>query len=78
MVVQRHPYAKEYHLINDRCDVELSIEDAERQKRNLVFTGGAKNVYPSRNDPVPPLRTFNAFFVNSAHKIRLQEHLFEE
>ena len=25
MIVQRHPQSKEYHLINDRCDVELSI-----------------------------------------------------
>ena len=71
MGVQRHPYAKEYHLINHHFDVELSIEDAEHQKRNLLFIGGAKNVYPYRNDPVPPLRTFNAFFVNSANKIRL-------
>ena len=65
-------------MINDRYDVELSIKDAEHQKRNLLFIGGAKNVYSSRNDPVPPLRKFHAFFVNSANKIRLQEYLFEE
>ena len=78
MIVQRHPQSKEYHLINDRCDVELSLKDAEHQKRNLLFIGGAKNVYPSRNDPAPQLRTFNAFFVNSANKIRLQGYRFEE
>ena len=78
MMVQWHPHAKEYHLINDRYDVELPIKDEDRQKRNLLFIGGAKNVYPSRNDPVPPLRKFNAFFVNAANKIRLQEYLFEE
>ena len=78
MIVHRHPHAKAYRLINDLYDVELSIKDAEHQKRNLLFIGGTKNVYPSRNDPVPPLRKFNAFFVNSANKIRLQEYLLEE
>ena len=78
MIVQRHPQSKEYHLINDRCDVELSIKDAEHQKRNLLFIGGAKNDYPYRNDPIPQLRTFNVFFVNSANKIRLQRYRFEE
>ena len=78
MIVQRHPHAKEYHLINDRSYVELSNKDAEHQKINLLFIGGAKNVYLSRNDLVPLLRKFNAFFVNSANKIRLQEYLFEE
>ena len=65
-------------MINDRYDAELSITDEDRQKRNLLFIGGAKNVYPSRNDPVPPLRKFNAFFVKAANKTRLQEYLFEE
>ena len=62
MRVQQHPHAKEYHLINDHYDVELSIKDAEHQKRDLLFVGGAKNVYPSLNDPVPPLRKFNENF----------------
>ena len=48
MIVQQHTDAKEYHLINDRYDVESSIKDAEHQKRNLLFIGGAKNVYPSQ------------------------------
>ena len=59
MIVQRHPHAKEYHLINHHYDVESLIKDAEHQKRNLLFIGGAKNVYPSQNDPVSPLRKFN-------------------
>ena len=69
MIVQRHPHAKEYYLLNDRYDVELPIKDAEHQKINLLFIGGAENVHPSRNDPVSPLRKFNAFFVNSANEI---------
>ena len=48
MIVQQHTDAKKYHLINDRYDVESSIKDAEHQKRNLLFIGGAKNVYPSQ------------------------------
>ena len=78
MIVQQHPHAKENHLINDRCDVELSIKDGEHQNRNLLFIGGAKNVYLSWNDPGPTLREFNRFFVNSANKICFQEYLFEE
>ena len=48
MIIRQHTDAKEYHLINDRYDVESSIKDAEHQKRNLLFIGGAKNVYPSQ------------------------------
>ena len=51
MIVQQHTDAKKYHLINDRYDVESSIKDAEHQKRNLLFIGGAKNVYPSQKWP---------------------------
>ena len=78
MIVQQHPHAKENHLVNDRCDVELSIKDGEHQNRNLLFIGGAKNVYLSWNDPGPTLRKFNTFFVNSANKIRFQEYLLEQ
>ena len=34
IILQRHPNAMEYHLVNDRYDVELSIKDTEHQKRN--------------------------------------------
>ena len=37
IIVQQHPHAKKYLLINDRNDVELSIKDAEHQKRSLLF-----------------------------------------
>ena len=34
IILQRNSNAMEYHLVNDRYDVELSIKDTEHQKRN--------------------------------------------
>ena len=78
IVIQRYPNALEYHLINDRYDVELSIKDAEHQKRNSMFVGGSRNIFPSSNLAVPPPRKFNSFFGNAGNKIRLQEFWFME
>ena len=49
MNLQRHLNAIEYHLVNDRYDVELSIKDAEHQKRNSMFLEGSRNIFPSSN-----------------------------
>ena len=78
IILQRHPNAIEYHLVNDRYDVVLSIRDAEHQKRNLIFLEGSKNIFPSSNLAVPPTRNFNSFFGNAKNKIRLQDFLFKE
>ena len=37
IIHQCHLNATEYHLVNDRYDVELSVKDAENQKRNAMF-----------------------------------------
>ena len=78
IILQRHPNAIEYHLVNDRYDVELSIKDAEHQKRNSMFLEGSRNIFPSSNLAVPPKRNFNSFFGNAENKIRLQDFLFQE
>ena len=49
IILQRHPNAIEYHLVNDRYYVELSIKDAEHQKGNSVFLEGSRNIFPSNN-----------------------------
>ena len=49
MILERHLEATEYHLINDRYDIDMSIKDAEHKKRSALFIGGAKNVFPSAN-----------------------------
>ena len=76
--LQHHPNAIEYHLVNDRYDVELSIKDAEHQKRNSMFLEGSRNIFPSSNLAVLLARTFNSFFGNAKNKIRLQDFLFKE
>ena len=73
IILQRHPDAVEYHLVNDRYDVELSIKDAEHQKRNSVFLEGSRNIFPSSNLAVAPARNFNSFCGNAKKKIRLQD-----
>ena len=78
IILQRHPNAIEYHLVNDRYDVVLSIKNAEHQKRNLIFLEGSKNIFSSSNLAVPPTRNFNSFFGNAKNKIRLQDFLFKE
>ena len=76
--LQQHPNAIEYHLVNDRYDVELSIKDAEHQKRNSMFLEENRYIFPSSNLVVPPARNFNSFFENAKNKIRLQDFLFKE
>ena len=71
--LQRHPDAVEYHLVNDRYDVELSIKHAEHQKRNSVFLEGSRNIFPSSNLAVAPARNFNSFCGNAKKKMRLQD-----
>ena len=78
IILQHHPNAIEYHLVNDRYDVKLSIKDAEHQKRNSMFLEGSRNIFPSSNLAVPPRRNFNNFFGNAENKIRLQDFLFKE
>ena len=39
-ILQRHPNATEFHLLNDRYDMDLSIKDAEHKKRSALFIGG--------------------------------------
>ena len=73
IILQRHPDAVECHLVNDRYDVELSIKDAEHQKRNSVFLEGSRNIFPSSNLAVAPARNFNSFCINAKKKIRLQD-----
>ena len=77
IILQRHPNAIDYHLVNDRYDVELSIKDAEYQKRNSMFLEGSRNDFPSSNPAVPPARNFNGFFGNAKSKIRSQDFLFK-
>ena len=58
-ILQRHPNAKEFHLVNDRYDIYLSIKDAEHKKRSALFISGTKNVYPSSTDTIPSVRKFS-------------------
>ena len=78
IILQHHPNAIEYHLVNDRYDVELNIKDAEHQKRNSMFLVGSRNIFPSSNLAVPLARNFNSFFGNAKNKIRLQDFQFKE
>lgn len=63
-ILQRHPNAKGFHLVNDRWDMHLSFKDTEHKKRVAFFIGGAKNVYPSSIETIPPARKFSSFFAN--------------
>ena len=75
LILNRHPDAKEIHLINDRYDVELSIKKGEHNKRSAKYNGGSRNIFPKGNQVVPSVNTFNVFFTNSGNKIRLQKFL---
>ena len=61
---------REYHLINDHYDIELSIKDSEQKNEALYALAGKKYLFLS------PIRKFNGFFANVGNKIRLQEFLF--
>eukprot|EP00112_Aurelia_sp_Birch-Aquarium-sp1_P024471 Seg7765.2 transcript_id=Seg7765.2/GoldUCD/mRNA.D3Y31 product="hypothetical protein" protein_id=Seg7765.2/GoldUCD/D3Y31 len=39
MVIQRHPHASSYHLVNDRYDIQMTIKDCEHVKRSSVYAG---------------------------------------
>ena len=78
IIHQCHLNAIEYHLVNDRYDVELSVKDAENQKRNAMFLEGSRNIFPSSTLAAPPARNFNSFFGNAKNKIRLQDFLFKQ
>ena len=73
-IIQGHPNVFEYHVVNDRCDVELSIKDAQHQKRSVMLVGGSRNISPSSNFVVPPSRKFEI----AENKIQLQEFSFKE
>ena len=72
IILERHPEAAEYHLINDRYDIDMSIKDAEHKKRSALLIGGAKNVFPSANENIPSANKFDSFFVNFEKETRLQ------
>lgn len=76
MVIQRHPHASSYHLVNDRYDIPMTIKDCEHVKRSSVYAGGSQNVFPSHNGRVLSAQKFSSFFANADNKIRLQEFLF--
>ena len=77
-ILQRFPNAKEFHLVNDRYDMHLSIKDTEHKKRGAFFIGGAKNAYPPSTDIILPAKKFSSFFANSGNKIRLRVFLLDE
>ena len=77
-ILQRFPNAKEFYLVNDRYDLQLSIKDAEHKKRSAFSISGAKNAYPSSTDTIPPASKFSSFFSNSENKIRLRVFLLDE
>ena len=77
-ILRRHPHATEYHMINDRYDVD-NIKDGEYQRRAKGgFVMGSPNVFPKRENQVPSPRCFNNFFMNSMNKERLQRFLLNE
>ena len=76
-ILQRHPNTKEFHLVNYRFDMDLSIKDAEHKKRSALFSGGSKNVFSSSIYTVPLARKFSSFFANSENKITLHEFLLK-
>ena len=55
--------------------MDLCTENAELKRRIALFIGGAKNVYSSSTDTIPPVRKFSSFFANSENKIRLEAFL---
>lgn len=74
----RHPDTSEFHLINDRYDVN-DIKDSEHQRRvGSSFIKGSANVFPKRDNQVPSAMELNHFFKNSANKERLQRFLLTE
>ena len=75
LILNRHPDAKEIHLINDRYDVKLSVKKGEHNKRSAKYEGGSRNIFPNGNQVVPSVNTFNVFFANSGNKIRIQKLL---
>ena len=62
----------------DRESAEGDFTWRNYQKRNSMFVGGSRNIFPSSNLTVPPARKFNSFFENAENKIRLQDFLFKE
>ena len=77
-ILRRHPHATEYHMINDRYDVD-NIKDGEHQRRAKGgFMTGSPNVFPKTENQVPSPRCFNNFFMNSMNKERLQRFLLNE
>ena len=77
-ILRRHPNAAEYHLINDRYDVALSVKDSDHGRRSANYIGGAVNVFPRRGAKIPQASRFDAFFANASNKIRLQAFLLGE
>lgn len=77
-IMQRHPNATEFHFINDKYDVGMTIKDAEHQRRSSLYSSGSRNIFPKANQILPTSSNFNAFFTNSKNKVRLQKFLKEE
>ena len=61
-ILKRHPDAKEIHLINGRCDVEMPVKKGEHYKRSAKYEGGYRNIFPKGNQVVQSVNTFNVFF----------------
>ena len=74
-ILRRHPNAAEYHLINDRYDVALSVKDSEHARRSANYIGGAINVFPRRGAKIPQASRFDAFLPIPATKF-VYKHSF--
>ena len=75
MIRTRHPRVKLLILVNDPCDLDVSIKDSEHDRRNAekTFIRGTKNLVIRTNDGLPSSKDFNDFFKNKSNKIRLQQ-----
>ena len=77
-ILRRHPNVAEYHLINDRYDIALSVKDSDHGRRSANYIGGAVNVFPRRGAKIPQASRFDAFFANASNKVHLQAFLLGE
>eukprot|EP00795_Rhopilema_esculentum_P010148 gene10148-18813_t len=74
---EKHRSASEIILVNDPCDLEMSIKDSEhdRQAEASSYIEGTRNVFIREEDKLPPPIEFVNFFKNPGNKIRLQHFL---
>ena len=78
MIQKRHPEASEIYMVNDRYDVDNSIKDSGHLRRASTIKNFSGNVFPKSTQNFPSSKEFNAFFMNSSNKIRLQTYLLHE